>query len=70
MKRKLFSLLMLIVITVGAQNIQQNDSLVRKLNNLVKKSPGERFYGLENNNISLFKGRIEIINKTTIRYDN
>jgi len=70
MKRNIFSLLMLIVISVGAQNVRQNDSLFRKLNNLVNKSLGERIYGLEKNNISLFKGRIEIINKFTIRYDN
>ncbi len=70
MRAKIFSLLMLIIICVGAQNPQHNDSILRKLNDLVKRSLEEQFSGLERNNDCLFKGKIEIINKSTIKYDD
>lgn len=70
MRSKIFSLLMLIVVYADAQRPQQNDSLFRKLNDIVKRSFEERFSGLEKSNDCLFEGNIEIINKNTIKYDD
>ena len=70
MRAKIFSLLMLIIICVGAQNPQHNDSILRKLNDLVKRSLEKQFSGLERNNDCLFKGKIETINKNSIKYDD
>jgi len=70
MKITTISLLMIIIICVEAQNPQQHDSISRRLKEIVKKIHNEDPNTRERDINYRFKGKIEIINKNTIKYDD